>query len=175
MKQRQSHGFTGGTHGAFGAEGKQVLDAKIIKTTAANAGVTEDFANKILGYAIPKIISHLAAEGVLAKPISEPPASSPRCEDWTFRTGGPFGCSRRGPADYAGVLGDTISSGTSGDRASIQFAPSVSVRKKLATPSSKTSFQPSQATQAVRLPQGTDTPSATAGRESRYRVRRNDR
>ncbi len=147
-------------------EVKQVLDAKIIKTIAANAGVTEDFANKILGYAIPKIISHLAAEGVLAKPISEPPASSPRGEDLIFgREGRRLVVPGAALLISLGVLGYTISSGTSGDRASIQFAPSVSVAQNtLATPSSKTSSQPSQATPGNETAtRDTNTPSATTG------------
>ena len=147
-------------------EVKQVLDAKIIKTIAANAGVTEDFANKILGYAIPKIISHLAAEGALPKPISEPPASSPRGEDLIFgREGLRLVVPGAALLITLGVFGYTISSGTSGDRASIQFAPSVSVAQiTLVTPSSKTSSQPSQATPGNETAtRGTNTPSATTG------------
>jgi outer membrane protein OmpA-like peptidoglycan-associated protein/uncharacterized protein YidB (DUF937 family) len=136
-------------------EVKKALGAEAIKTIAKNAGLTENFACKVLGYAIPKIISLLAADGAFSGATS---ASSPSGVGDSI-----FGRERDilmhemagagAPTEFRlvvpgaallitlGLVGYFIKSGTAGDLASVQFPSSVSVAQNAPAAASQTPSQ----------------------------------
>lgn len=130
-------------------EVKMALGDEVVEDIAENAGVSEDFASGVLGYAIPKIIGPLMSGGaipeaiapaMLRSPGSAHTFSPPHAED--FAQGGerqipPRGMKGGGQAAglrlvvpgaalliTLGLLGYAISFGTAGDRATIQSASS---------------------------------------------------
>lgn len=143
-------------------EVKSVLSTEDIKTIAVNTGEREDFVCKILGYAIPKLIGLLAGDGSIPEAIPAQLSSPPRGEDLLFgreehfpmrelQGGGIVAMGYRlaipGVALLItlGLLGYTISSGTSSDSANFQSGPSVGVAQNTpGTPSPPTPSQPWQ-------------------------------
>ena len=135
------------------AEVKKALGAEAIKTIAKNAELTENFACKVLGYAIPETISLLAADGAFPRATS---ATSPSGGgDSTFErdilmhqmagAGAPteFRLVVPGAALLItlGLVGYFIKSGTAGDLASVQFPSSVSVAQNAPAAASQTPSQ----------------------------------
>jgi outer membrane protein OmpA-like peptidoglycan-associated protein/uncharacterized protein YidB (DUF937 family) len=139
------------------AEVRKVLGAEVIKTIAKNAGLTQNSASKVLGYAIPEIISLLAADGAFPGAIPVSSSSPSGVGDFIFGREGHIPMHEMAgagaPTEFRlavpgaallitlALVGYFVKSGTAGDLASVQFPSSVSVAQNAPSAASQTPSQ----------------------------------
>jgi len=89
-------------HGAYGARGKTGAGRQTYQNYRCKCRRNEGFANKILGYAIPKIISHLAAKANFQSPFLNLQLRRYAARTSYLEERDSVGCSRRGSAHTLG-------------------------------------------------------------------------